>query len=135
MPLTLTYDFSENGGTTHHNYVRSMFERFAWKQIGGSTFTYMGRKVRGQMQEDWLNEVAPSIMHFRSYLLKHKLKLNKFTLNASSFTTLDHSSPGTRVGRKPLRGKSLKLTVPPANARHSSEKQIKAFVTSCTQNV
>ena len=135
MPLTLTYDFSESGGTTHHNYVRSMFERFGWQQIGGSTFTYSGRKVRGQKEEDWLNDVSPSIMHFRSYLLKNKLKLNKFTLNAASFAILDHSLAGKRVGRKPLSGTSLKLKRPPANARHSSENQIRAFVNSCTKNV
>lgn len=130
MSLTLTYDISAKSGN-HHNYVRSMFERFGWKQIGGSTVTYSGRKISGVSQEDWLNDVVPAIMYFRSYLLKHKLKLNKFTINALSFSVLDHTSK-KKLGRRPLAGSALKLKVP--MSKQSGEKRIRSFVEDCVKD-
>jgi hypothetical protein len=133
MPITITYDFSVKSGN-HHSYVRSSFERFGWEQIGGSTVTYSGRMIGGRLQEDWFNDVAPAIMHFRSYVLKHKLKLNKFTINAASFSIVDYTpSNKKKLGRRPLAGSNLKLKKPTNN--QSSAKRLQAFVDSCIDNV
>jgi hypothetical protein len=53
MPVTVSYDLT-HATVSERNYVRSMFERFGWKRLGGSVFRYGGRKIAGVVQEDWL---------------------------------------------------------------------------------
>jgi len=67
MPITLSYDL-RGAHPNRRNYLRSMLERFGWRRLGGSVFRYSGRhgKATGTTQQDWLNDVAPSIMLFRS---------------------------------------------------------------------
>jgi hypothetical protein len=49
MPITISYDL-QTDDTNHRNYIRSMFERFGWKRLGGSVLRY---EVTDD-QEDWL---------------------------------------------------------------------------------
>ncbi len=63
MPITLSYDL-QNATPNQRNYVRSMFERYGWKRLGGSVFRYGGRSINHVTHEDWLNDVAPALMFF-----------------------------------------------------------------------
>jgi hypothetical protein len=65
MPITISYDLKTED-TNHRNYIRSMFERFGWKRLGGSVLRY---EVGENEEEDWLNDVVPALMLFRSYVV------------------------------------------------------------------
>jgi hypothetical protein len=101
-----------------------MFERFGWRRLGGSVFRY----EKSKSQEDWLNEVVPAIMFFRSYVLAHGINVKFFTLDAGSITRIDFSDPAKTLGRQPVSGSGLKLRVP--TNKQSSVKTIKRFVSS-----
>lgn len=121
MSITLSYDLLTDD-SNHRTYVRSMFERFGWKRLGGSVFRY----DKGTKQEDWLNEVAPSIMLFRSYVLAHDIQVRFFTLDAMSVARIDHSDPGKLLGAQPIAGRDLELHEP--TNKQSSVKRIRRAV-------
>lgn len=125
MPITVSYDLTV-ADNNERNYVRSMFERFGWDRLGGSVFRYSVTDDTGQ--EDWLNDVIPALMIFRSYCLAHKIKVNFFTLDASSVTRLDASNSTAIVGTEPRNGKDLDLYAP-TNVQ-SSEERIRRAVTA-----
>lgn len=125
MPITVSYDLA-NADDNARNYVRRMFERFCWDRIGGSVFRYDLHDDTGQ--EDWLNDVVPALMIFRSYCLARNIQVRFFTLDASSVTRIDASDPEALVGTKPEKGDSLTLCAP--SNLHSSEKRIRRAVTS-----
>lgn len=128
MAITISYDLT-TGNNNHRTYLRSMLERFGWARLGGSVFRYEGRSsASGSNEEDWLNDVIPALMFFRSYILKHKIKLKFFTLDTFSVSRLDHSDPQALLGEKPLSGGALKL-FSPSNPQ-SAEKTIRSFVDS-----
>jgi len=102
-----------------------MFERFGWRRLGGSVFRYAGRKIKGVMQEDWLNDVAPAVMFFRSYVLGNSIQVKSFTLDAMSVSRVD-CSVAPHFGRRPRNGTALSLKRP-TNAQ-SSEKKLRDFV-------
>ncbi len=58
---------------------------------GNSTFKYKGRETDDGLYEDWLNDVAPSLMYFRSYLLEIDAHINHFTIDAMASSVRDHS--------------------------------------------
>jgi hypothetical protein len=58
MPITVSYDLAE-ASPADRNYIRSMFERFGWKRLGGSVLRY--QLIDGQDEEDWLNDVVPAL--------------------------------------------------------------------------
>ena len=128
MPVTITYDL-QNAGTSS-TYIRSMLERFNWKRLGGSVFRYSGRDVNGILEEDWLNDVVPALMFFRSYILNNNIVLTRFTLDTNSIAFLDQSDPLAIFGNIPFTGPTLNL-VPPTN-HQSSEQAIRQFVDSST---
>lgn len=128
MPVTLSYDLKTDD-VNKRTYIRSMFERFGWKRLGGSTLRYDGHSTgKGTKEEDWLNDVAPSLMFFRSYVLHHGIEVLFFTLDTNSVVHIDFSDPKYPYGNQPLRGRNLKL-VKPTNTQ-SSVRQIRRFVTS-----
>jgi hypothetical protein len=102
-----------------------MFERFGWKRLGGSVFRYGGRKIGGVLQEDWLNDVAPAVMFFRSYVLRKSIPVTSFTLDAMSVSRIDYSGV-PHFGRRPRIGTKLSLKKP-TNVQ-SSEKKLRDFV-------
>jgi len=124
MPVTVSYDLrdAENNQRT---YIRSMFERFGWKRLGGSVFRYAST-TRGQ--EDWLNDVVPALMFFRSYVLHHGIVVRYFTLDTQAVTHIDFSDPAVPLGRQPLSGDQLRMRTPTNN--QSSEERIRRFVDS-----
>jgi hypothetical protein len=125
MPLTLSYDLRTNNAN-HRNYIRSMLERFAWRRLGGSVFRYSGRTIHGIVEEDWLNDVIPSLMFFRSYTIQHNIQIRFFTLDANSVARLDHSDPNAHFGRAPFTGAQLRFRTPTNN--QSSRQTIRDFV-------
>ncbi len=122
MPVTVSYDL-QGADNNQRTYIRSMFERFGFKRLGGSVFRY-ARTFKGQ--EDWLNDVVPAIMFFRSYVLHHGITVTFFTLDTHSVTHIDHSDPTIMLGREPLDGISLLLKTP--TNTQSSEQRIRDFV-------
>ena len=121
MPITVSYDLHD-ASVNHRNYIRSMFERFGWKRLGGSVFRY----ERLKSQEDWLNDVVPSLMFFRSYTLRHGIQVRFFTLDTNSVTRIDFSDPHRTLGRQPAKGDDLKLRKPTNN--QSSERRRRRHV-------
>ena len=111
MPVTISYDL-ETPDNNQRNYIRSMFERFGWLRLGGSVFRYEGRKIKKTLQEDWLNDVVPSLMFFRSYILRNNIKVKYFTLDSSSVARLDFSDIDLPLGSNIEDGDSLKLREP-----------------------
>src|SRR5271169_74987 len=98
MPVTLSYDL-QTDDNNHRNYVRSSLERFGWTRLGGSVFRYEGRR----REEDWLNDVIPSLMFLRSYILNHGISLRYLTLDAASVVRIDFSDPDLPLGNGPQR--------------------------------
>jgi CRISPR/Cas system-associated endoribonuclease Cas2 len=126
MPVIVTYDL-KRAPVQDRNYLRSMFERFGWKRVGGSVLRYDGEEqADGSMQEDWLNCVAPALMFFRSYVLEKKLKLTFFTIDAASTSFLDNSDPIAMLGRAPEAGTALPLVAP--ICEQSAAATIRKFV-------
>jgi hypothetical protein len=129
MPITLSYDL-ENIDPNGRNYVRSMLERFGWQRRGGSTFRYIGREHDEVTIEDWLNDVAPSLMYLRSYVLSIGASFKFFTIDAQSTSILDHSDPTATLGWQPTGGNDLELREPTNN--QSSVQRIRDFVNAAT---
>jgi len=125
MPVTVSYDLSKVS-PDDRNYLRSMLERFAWRRLGGSVFRYSGRQRNGDLYEDWLNDVVPALMFFRSFIQERKLKLSHFTVDASSVSFLDLSDPKAPLGKNVLSGSKLRFRKP-TNPR-SARKTIRQFV-------
>jgi len=84
MPVIITFDI-EAAPTDERNRLQSMFERFGWQQLGGTSYRYpsLGSK---EPVEDWFNHVIPVLMLFRAYILKSKRKLTRFSLDTQSST-------------------------------------------------
>jgi hypothetical protein len=119
MPITVSYDLRTDDNN-HRNYVRSMFERFGWKRLGGSVFRY----EKLDDQEDWLNEVVPALMIFRSYVLAKGISLQFFTLDTSSVTRIDWSDNDKLLGNTP----DEDLTLHPPTNNQSSETRLRRAV-------
>lgn len=134
MPITLSYDL-KGAPPNRRNYVRSMLERFGWTRLGGSVFRYSGRpgKMSEAQEEDWLNDIAPSLMIFRSYIRKHKLKLTRFTIDAQGVSFLDHSDPNARIGRPIASGTKMNLIIP--TNRQASEQSVRNFVDAAEESI
>lgn len=125
MAITVSYDLTA-ADNNERNYIRSMFERFCWTRLGGSVFRYDYKDKTGQ--EDWLNDVVPALMVFRSYCLAKKIKVTFFTLDTSSVTRLDTSDPGAIVGTEIESGDDKRFCNP--TNQQSSEKRLRRAVTS-----
>ena len=125
MPLTLSYDLRTED-PNHRNYLRSMLERFGWTRLGGSVFRYSGRNLGTGMEEDWLNDVVPALMFFRSYVLHHNIVVRFLTLDANSVSQVDHSDDTALFGKAPFSGANLEFREPTNN--QSSVQRIRDFV-------
>jgi hypothetical protein len=125
MPITVSYDVT-NASTSERNYIRSTFERFCWTRLGGSVFRYDWKDKTGQ--EDWLNDVVPALMIFRSYCLAKKIKVTFFTLDTSSVTRLDMSDSEAIVGSEIESGDDKRFCTP-TNSQ-SSEKRLRRAITA-----
>jgi hypothetical protein len=102
MPVTVSYDLSAVQDANDRNYIRSMFERFNWRRMGGSVFRYDGvDQPGGGKYEDWLNHVVPALMFMRSFLINKNIQLRFFTIDAASVSFLDHSDPAVLLGTAP----------------------------------
>jgi hypothetical protein len=118
MPITVSYDLAD-ADNNQRSYVRSMFERFGWQRMGGSVFRY----ERKDDEEDWLNDVAPALMMFRSYVLAKGITISAFTLDTNSVARIDRSDPEEVLGYEPDDGEDIHLETP-SNVQ-SSEKRIR----------
>jgi hypothetical protein len=130
VPVTVSYDL-QLADPNQRNYIRSMFERFGWRRMGGSVMRYDGRRdANGILEEDWLNDVVPAIMYFRSYVLNNGINVIFFTLDSNSVSRIDFSDPGWQYGVPPLPGNALDLQTP--TNQQSSERRIRDFVDAAT---
>src|SRR4051794_20542818 len=81
MKIILTFDMERGAdNSNNHQGLRAAFQRFGWQNMGGSVFVYEG--------EDWLNEVAPALMFFRSFVVRRELSLKNVTLTADIVSIL-----------------------------------------------
>jgi hypothetical protein len=118
MPITVSYDLAA-ADTNERNYIRSMFERFCWDRLGGSVFRYSLTDETGQ--EDWLNDVIPALMIFRSYCIARNITVRYFTLDASSVTRIDASDPAAIVGSSPRAEQNLYYVILRTFSRRKKE--------------
>jgi hypothetical protein len=128
MPVTVSYDLRTDNAN-HRNYIRSMFERLGWKRLGGSVFRYENR--RGE--EDWLNDVVPALMFFRSYTIAHAIEVRFFTLDTQSVAHIDFSDSRKRLGKQPIEGTGLNLRTP--TNLQSSARAIRDFVQAAIDEI
>lgn len=90
MSVELTYDLdSGTCSPLERNRLRSLLERFGWVLAGGSVYRYEADE--GQ-KEDWLNEIAPSLMLFRSFVVCHDIAVTRFTIKVNSDVAADDTS-------------------------------------------
>jgi hypothetical protein len=129
MPITLSYDLKDTP-PNQRNYIRSMFERFGWKRLGGSLFRYPNDDEGSAGMEDWLNDVAPSLMFFRSYVRAKKIRLRFFTLDATSVARIDYSAPHAPVGKRPMSGSKISLRTP--KNKQAAETTLRQFIEVAT---
>lgn len=119
MPIVITYDISK-ATANDHNRVQSLFERFGWENLGGSSYRY---PTLGSTQptEDWFNHVVPALMLFRTFILKiatQGKQLKKFTIDVQSSTGLN---PQTEYGTPPQTSATITL-YPPSNQQFGKKK-------------
>jgi len=79
---------------------------------GGSVFRYPDSGEADAGTEDWLNDVAPSLMFFRSYVRAKNIKVRFFTLDSMSVARVDYSDPHSPVGKLPRSGSKITLRTP-----------------------
>ena len=95
---------------------------------------YQGRALAdGTIEEDWLNDVIPSLMFFRSYVINHQIEVRFFTLGSVSVAHLDFSDPALTLGILPQCGGGLGLRSP--TNPQSSERRIRDFVDAAVSSV
>jgi len=105
MPVTLSYDLRTND-PNHRSYIRSMLERFAWRRLGGSVFRYSGRTINGVIEEDWLNDVSPSLMFVRSYTIQQSIEIRFLLSMRMVFPDLTAATRQLFLGARPTRARS-----------------------------
>ncbi|MCL4743272.1 MAG: hypothetical protein KJZ54_13840 [Phycisphaerales bacterium] len=134
MPVTVTYDLADADGN-QRNYIRSMFERFHWRRLGGSVLRYEGEQLADGAtgEEDWFNHVAPALMFMRAYCLRHNITIRFFTLDASGVAHIDHSDPALPLGTQPQAGASLSFADP--TNQQSSQQTIRDSVDAMTNAI
>jgi hypothetical protein len=101
MPVTFSYNL-DGHESVDNNRIQSMFERFGWQGVGGSSYRYppLGRDAANL--EDWMNNVVPPLMLFRAYVLKRRLGVSGFSLDAHSSTGYNGRTGTTPWGRPAL---------------------------------
>lgn len=87
MPIIITFD-QEGAGPNDLNRLQSMFLRFGWQNLGGSTYRYP-RLRSTPIAEDWLNHVVPALMLLRSYFTSTGRPLKRFTIDAQVSAAFD----------------------------------------------
>jgi hypothetical protein len=90
MPIIITFD-QKHADSNDLNRIHSMFLRFGWQNLGGSTYRYPAIGAKPQT-EDWLNHVVPALMLFRTYFTSTKHPLLRFTLEAHSSCAFDSTT-------------------------------------------
>lgn len=127
MPVTVSYDLSATDANDR-TYIRSMFERFGWRRLGGSVFRYEGIELEdGTLYEDWLNHIVPALMFMRSYIVqRHDLDLSFFTVSATGSSYIDFDDDGDHYGVQPVDGNNIQLEEP--SNTQSSMRTIRSFV-------
>ncbi len=101
MPVIVTFDLTDYNANDHGR-LRTMFERFGWENLGGTSYRYPRLGTDDQPVEDWLNHVVPALMMFRAYLTNHpEVTLTRFTIDTNSSAGYN---PATNFGSPPLHG-------------------------------
>lgn len=113
MPITITYDLKDVT-SNQRTYIRSMFERFGWRRLGGSVFRYDGQNNKDDTtgEEDWFNQVVPAIMFMRAYCLRYEITIRYMTIDAHSVAHIDYSDEDMPLGCQPVTGNKLPMEKP-----------------------
>lgn len=110
MPVVITFDIAA-APPQERNRIQSLFERFGWENLGGSSYRYPRIGTDGQPVEDWFNHIVPALMLFRTYLVSSGRQMSKFTLDVDSSSGY---SPAAGYGTPPQSGAAVAL-YPPTN--------------------
>lgn len=124
MPIVITFDI-ERAKPIEHNRIQSLFERFGWENLGGSSYRYPKLGTDDQPVEDWLNHVVPALMLFRTYIIRNKKVLKKYTLDVNSSTGY---SPLASYGNNASDGTTVPLYTPTNPA--FGEKNLREWITN-----
>lgn len=81
MPMLFSYDLT-GAPIPDRDRIRSMFLRFGWDHIGGSSFRFPKLSKDYISPEDWMDRVVPALMCFRAYGRKKRLKVANYSLDA-----------------------------------------------------
>ncbi|MDF9827949.1 virulence-associated protein VapD [Ereboglobus sp. PH5-10] len=106
MPVVLSFDL-KNATSTDYGHLQSMFERFGFENLGGSSYRYPQLGTHPHT-EDWFNHVIPALMLFRSYAVKSK-KIKKITLDIQTSTGY---APVAKFGTAPKTSSEIKFYNP-----------------------
>ncbi|ELY6089810.1 hypothetical protein ACV6RK_000421 [Cronobacter malonaticus] len=101
MPVIVTFDLS-GYGANDHGRIKTMFERYGWEDLGGTSYRYPKLGTTDQPVEDWLNHIVPALMLFRSYFANNpQVTLDRMSIDAHSSSGYN---PDTQFGRGVLDG-------------------------------
>lgn len=128
MATTISFDLTA-ATPAHRNYVRSALERFGWKRLGGSVFRYPSRQAKAETQDDWLNDVVPSLMFFRSYIKSQNIQLSRFTIDGQSCSFFEQDEDQFMLDLR-LKEPAQMAEVAPSNPQ-SSLSAIQDFLVKC----
>ncbi len=121
MPIVLTFDIKD-ADSVDYNRIQSMFERFGFENLGGSSYRYPQLGTQPHT-EDWFNHVIPALMLFRAYAVKSKKEIRKLTLDTQTSTGY---APIAKFGTCPKPASEIKF-YNPKNAQFGL-KNLKAWL-------
>jgi hypothetical protein len=107
VPVTLSFDI-QGASPNQRNRLQSMFERFGWQDLDGSSYRYPTLEET-PYAEDWFNHVIPALMLFRTYVLESGMPLTKLSLDVQSSTGY---FPSKKFGTAPKASSDIKFYKP-----------------------
>lgn len=119
--MPVTFSFELEGAGEEQAQLGSFFERFGWERLGSNTYRYprLASESARAALDDWFNHVVPALMLFRCQVLRQRLVLREFTLDAASSTGYRR---GVEVGSPPLRAENIRLRQPKGEAAVDDEQ-------------
>jgi hypothetical protein len=118
--MPVNFFFKLKDARPDQKQIGVLFERLGWERLDAASFRYPRlTDESGEVSlEDWFNHVVPALMLFRSYVVTHRLVVEKISLDA--FTSTGYRRE-PEVGNPPLAADQVKLYQPNIHAVPASE--------------
>ncbi|HWB14659.1 MAG TPA: hypothetical protein VG826_35880 [Pirellulales bacterium] len=119
--MPLVFSFEIDGSADQQGEMGSLFERLGWERLAAGTYRYpqLAEEQAPVTLEDWFNHVVPALMLFRCYVLRQRLVVKQFTLEAASSTGYRR---GAEVGSPPLAAENIRLRQPTGEAEVDDQR-------------